>query len=66
MAASTDPKFVRIVDAVGLFSISRSTFERAIRAGQLTAHKRGRLTLLETREVEGWITGRTAPAQPAA
>jgi excisionase family DNA binding protein len=68
LALPTDPKFVRVVDATHRYSLSRSTIERAIAAGEITRHKRGRLTLLEVAELDAWITGRsrdTAP-QPVA
>ena len=36
------------------FSLSRSTFDSALAAGELTRVKRGRAVLLELAEVEMW------------
>lgn len=49
------PSFIRINDAVRLFSLSRSTFNRALASGELTRLKRGSAVLLERQEVEQWL-----------
>ena len=56
------PAFIRINDAVQRFSLSRSTFNRALASGELTRIKRGSSVLLEREEVERWVRGGAEPA----
>ena len=56
------PIFIRIDDAVRRYSLSRSTFNRALAAGELTRHKRGGSVLLERVEVERWVRAGAEPA----
>lgn len=51
------PRFVRIADAIIMYSLSRATFDRALAAGELTRHKRGSAVLLEVAELEAWVRG---------
>lgn len=56
------PDFIRINDAVQRFSLSRSTFNRALAAGELTRIKRGGAVLLDAEEVRRWVLGDVSPA----
>ena len=51
------PKYIRINDAVARYSLSRSTFNRALKSGDLVAMKKGAAVLLEVETVDRWITG---------
>ena len=59
---NTIPKYIRINDAVALYSLSRSTFNRALNSGELTAIKKGTAVLLEVEAVDRWITGEEVAA----
>ena len=54
---TTIPKFIRINDAVARYSLSRSTFNRALQSGELTGIKKGTALLLEVAELDRWIIG---------
>ena len=56
------PKYIRINDAVVRYSLSRSTFNRALKSGDLTAIKKGTAVLLEVEAVDRWITGEEVAA----
>ena len=56
------PTFIRIDEAVRRCSLSRSTFNRALAAGELTRIRRGRSVLLEREEVERWVRAGAEPA----
>lgn len=56
------PAFIRINDAVQRYSLSRSTFNRALASGELTRIKRGSSVLLEREEVERWVRAGADPA----
>ena len=56
------PTFLRINDAVARYSLSRSTFNRALASGELTRIKRGSSVLLEREEVERWVRAGAEPA----
>ena len=58
----SDPTFIRIDEAVQRYSLSRSTFNRALAAGELTRIGRGRSVLLEREEVERWVRAGAEPA----
>ena len=60
--SDTTPAFLRINDAVRHFSLSRSTFNRALASGELTRIKRGSSVLLEREEVERWVRAGAEPA----
>ena len=63
MPGSTSiPAFLRINDAVARYSLSRSTFNRALASGELTRIKRGSSVLLEREEVERWVRAGAEPA----
>ena len=51
------PKYIRINGAVARYSLSRSTFNRALKSGDLVAIKKGTAVLLEVEAVDRWITG---------
>lgn len=53
---------IRIGDAVRRYSLSRSTFNRALASGELTRFKRGGSVLLEREEVERWVRAGAEPA----
>ena len=60
--STSTPAFLRINDAVALYSLSRSTFNRALASGELTRIKRGSSVLLEREEVERWVRAGAEPA----
>ena len=51
------PKYMRINDACVRYSLSRSTFNRALKEGELIGIKKGSAVLLEIEAVDNWITG---------
>lgn len=53
--APTELRYIRISDAPLLYSLSRSTFYRAVNRGELTIYKRGGASLLKVSEVDQWI-----------
>jgi len=53
-------KYIRINDAVVRYSLSRSTFNRAIKAGEITPIKKGRAVLLDIEALDRWINGEVA------
>ena len=59
--STSTPAFLRINDAVARYSLSRSTFNRALAAGELTRIKRGSSVLLEREEVERWVRAGAEP-----
>lgn len=66
MAQWDQPKYIRIADAQKRYSLSRSTFNRALASGELTRIKRGGAVLLDLAEVEAWIVAGTQPVQEIA
>jgi excisionase family DNA binding protein len=60
------PAFIRINDAVQRYSLSRSTFNRALASGDLTRIKRGASVLLEREEVERWVRAGAEPCDAQA
>ncbi|MCK0101190.1 hypothetical protein [Pseudohalocynthiibacter sp. F2068] len=57
MADDNTPKYIRINDAVARYSLSRSTFNRALKNGDLPSIKKGKAVLLEVAKVDAWILG---------
>lgn len=51
------PLFVRVSAAQERFGIHRATVYRAAQRGELTIHKRGAMSWLETAEMIAWIKG---------
>lgn len=56
-----EPEFVRPSAACQKFGMTMSTLYRWIRAGDLTAHKRGTATFLEAAAIRALITGKDQP-----
>ncbi len=54
-AATLAPKYLRITEASRIYSISRSTWDRAMNDGELTRYKRGKMVLMSIEEIENWI-----------
>lgn len=52
------PLYVSMQEAPRIFSLSRDTFYRAAKRGEITIHKRGSRSLLKVAEVSDWIEGR--------
>jgi len=62
MALSSDPKYIRIKQAVERYSLSRSTIYRAIDKGELTPVKKGKCLLFSIEELDRWIMSDSIPA----
>jgi len=60
MAIMPIQKYIRISDAVERYSLSRSTFYRAIKSGEITPIKKGRAVLLEIEALDRWINSEAA------
>lgn len=60
MKSNIQAKYIRINDAVERYSLSRSTFNRAIKAGEITYVKKGRAVLLNVAALDHWISGEAA------
>lgn len=58
--ASARPLYVRMSDAPGIFTVSRSSLYEAAGRGELTIYKPIGTSLLKVAEVEAWIEARTA------
>lgn len=65
LRAHVAPLYVSMSDAPRVFSLSRDTFYRAAKRGEITIFKRGSRSLLKVSEVSDWIEGRTPSREPA-
>lgn len=55
-----EPIFVRTYEAKERFGVSRSTIYQWAKAGHITIHKRGGMSLLRVAEVVAFIEGRVS------
>lgn len=53
-----EPIYVRTYEAKARFGVSRSTIYQWAKAGHITIHKRGGMSLLRVAEVVAFIEGR--------
>jgi predicted DNA-binding transcriptional regulator AlpA len=56
--ATLAPKFIRLPDATSVYGPSRSTFDRAMKSGELTRFKPGKMVLMSIAEIESWIASK--------
>lgn len=52
-------KFCRMSSAKKVFDVSRETLYRWCRDGEITIHKRGHVSLVEVKDVEEYIRGKS-------
>ena len=48
---------IRLTDAIQRYSLSRSTFDRAVKKGAITKHTVGRAAFVDTHQIDAWIMG---------
>jgi predicted DNA-binding transcriptional regulator AlpA len=48
---------IRLTDAIKRYSLSRSTFDRAVKKGAITKHTVGRAAFVDTHQIDAWIMG---------
>jgi len=56
----TEPKFIRISGAIKRYSLSRSTFYRAIDKGEIHPIKKGGCVLFSIDALDKWILSETS------
>jgi hypothetical protein len=61
-AAKKSPDLVRIKRAIAKYDLSRDTFDRAVKAGELTRYKRKRASFLDANHIDAWLMGKTEVA----
>ncbi|WP_209599719.1 DUF6462 family protein [Ruegeria sp. HKCCSA071] len=53
---------IRLKDAIERYSLSRSTFDRLAHSGAITKYPAGRVTFVDSHQIDAWIMGQRQSA----